>query len=190
MPKPPAAFMTTICEARSNPLDPAKAETLQHLCSAMGARPIVLVGAFARDLIFYHVYGIEAPQATMDIDISVGVASWSEYQQACDALRKLKFENANPDHPEKFTDVNGQEVDLLPFGGLSTDGKAIRWPMDGSSWTISGIQEACAAAWRFSIGAHELRVAPPCALIYLKLFAAHDRPEARKKRTRRTFISC
>lgn len=148
----------------------------------MSGRPMVLVGAFARDLIYCHAHGMAWPKATFDIDISIGVASWTEYRQACDALLKLKFRNANSEHPEKFTDANGQEVDLLPFGGLAEEGKTIHWPMDGSRWTISGIQEACDHAWRFSGKAYELRVAPPCALIYLKLFAAHDRPEARKNK--------
>jgi predicted nucleotidyltransferase len=182
MKKPPAEFMPTNFAARSNPLDPAKAETLQRLCAVMDGRPMVLLGAFARDLIFYHFHGIASFQATKDIDISVGVASWPEYQHVCDALKKLDFRNADPAHPEKFTDLNGQEVDLLPFGSLSENGVTIHWPVDGSLWTISGIQEACADAWCFHFGAHELRVAPPCALIYLKLFAAHDRPEARQKK--------
>jgi predicted nucleotidyltransferase len=143
---------------------------------------MVLVGAFARDLIYCHGHGIEAPKATFDIDISIGVASWDEYQHACDALIEMEFANADSGHPEKFTDRNGQEVDLLPFGGLSPDGKTIRWPGDGSQWTISGIQEACEKAWHFQVGSCELRVAPPCALIYLKFFAAHDRPEDRKNK--------
>lgn len=143
---------------------------------------MVLVGAFARDLIYYHAHGIALAKATFDIDISIGVTSWAEYRRAADALIELKFKNETPGHPEKFTDINGQEVDLLPFGGLAEDGKTIRWPEDGSPWTISGIQEAFDHAWRFSGGSYELRIAPPCALIYLKLFAAHDRPEARKNK--------
>lgn len=174
--------MTTIFAAPSNPLDPGKTETLQRLCAAMDSRPMLLVGAFARDLMYGHAHGIAVTKATFDIDISIGVASWAAYRQACDALIRLKFRNEDPDHPEKFTDVNGQEVDLLPFGGLSEDGKAIHWPVDGSPWTISGIQEAFDHAWRFLGGLYELRVAPPCALIYLKLFAAHDRPEVRKNK--------
>jgi len=174
--------MTTISAAPSNPLDPAKAETLQRLCSAMDGIPMVLIGAFARDLIYGHAHGMALPKATFDIDISIGVASWTEYQQACDALTKRKFETEDPDHPEKFIDANGQEVDLLPFGGLAEDGKTIYWPVDGSPWTISGIQEACDHAWRFLGGDYELQVAPPCALIYLKLFAAYDRPNERKNK--------
>lgn len=143
---------------------------------------MVLVGAFARDLIYCHAHGIAAPKATFDIDISIGAASWEEYQRAGRALIEMEFVNADPGHPEKFTDLNGQEVDLLPFGGLSPDGKTIRWPVDGSQWTISGLHEACEKAWRFHAGADEFRVAPPCALIYLKLFAVHDRPEDRRNK--------
>ena len=180
MRKPPSEFMKTICAKPSNPLESAKLETLKRLQPVMKGRSTVLVGAFARDMIYGHACGIDCPRATFDIDISVGVASWSDYRQVCADLIQLKFKNLNPPHTEKFTDANGQEVDLLPFGGLAEDETKIRWPDDDSVWTISGIQEACDHAWCFQSEGLKLRVAPPCALIYLKFFAANDRPEDRK----------
>jgi predicted nucleotidyltransferase len=175
--------MTVIYNHLSNPIDPAKSETLQRLYSVIGSMPVILLGAFARDLIFSHIHGIEdIPRATMDIDICVQMASWDDFNAACDHLKVLGFENKEEEHPEKFTDANGQEVDLLPFGGLSEDGRTITWPTDNSPWTISGIQEAHDHAILVELDGVELRVVQPCAMIYLKMFATRDRPGARKKK--------
>ena len=43
-----------------------------------------------------------------------------------------RFHNKSLDHPEKFTDTTRQEVDMLPFGSLSEDGKTITWPADNA----------------------------------------------------------
>ncbi len=174
--------MTHIYDELLKPIDPIKVETLQRLYSGIGSIPIVLLGAFARDLLFHHIHGIEIPRATMDIDISVQMATWNNFRTACAELKRLGFNNDNPDHPEKFTDTNGQEVDMLPFGSLSKDGKTIIWEADDSRWTISGIQEAYDHAWIVKLENIELHVTPPCALIYLKIFSTHDRPGDRKKK--------
>jgi predicted nucleotidyltransferase len=174
--------MSVTCDELLKPIKPVNAETLKRLYSVVGSMPVVLLGAFARDLIFYHVLGIEVPRATMDMDICVQMASWDDFNTAREKLEKLGFTNKREEHPEKFFDANGQEVDLLPFGSLSKDGKTITWPQDGSLWTTTGIQEAHDHAWLFRIDKMELRVIPPCAMIYLKMFAIYDRPDDRKRK--------
>ena len=71
--------MTATYDKLLNPLELAKADTLHRLYSVVGSMPVVLLGAFARDLLFYHVHGIEVPRATMDIDTCVQMASWEDY---------------------------------------------------------------------------------------------------------------
>ncbi|RKX44032.1 MAG: hypothetical protein DRP64_07280 [Verrucomicrobia bacterium] len=144
--------------------------------------PVVLLGAFARDLLFYHIHGIEVPSATRDIDACVQMTSWEDFNAACDKLKALGFENKKEGHPEKFFDTNGQEVDLLPFGSLSEDGKTIVWPQDDSPWSICGIQEAYEHAVIIEVRDLGLRVIPPYALIYLKMFSVYDRPDDRRKK--------
>ena len=164
------------------PLNPAKVETLQRLYTATETIPVVLLGAFARDLLFYHLHGVEVPRATKDIDTSVQMSSWKNFDAVCRKLLELGFRNKSPLHPEKFTDTNGQEVDMLPFGSLSEDGKTITWPADNSPWTISGIQEAYDHALLFRQATFEFRIIPPAAMIYLKIFSTCDRPHDRKKK--------
>ncbi len=174
--------MMSTCTKLLNPIDPAKVITLKRLYSVVGSMPGVLLGAFARDLIFYHIHGIEVPRATKDIDICVQVAEWRVFNNACEQLKKLGFENDKVAHPEKFFDTNGQEVDLLPFGNLSEDGRKIIWPQDASSWTITGIQEAYEHALIICVEGLDIHVAPPCAMIYLKMLSVHDRPDDRRKK--------
>lgn len=174
--------MTDTYDKLLKPLNPAKADTLRRLYSMVGSMPVVLLGAFARDLFFYHIHGIEAPRGTMDMDSCVQMASWSDFNAVCEKLKEIGFENERKDHPEKFIDTNGQEVDLLPFGSLSENGKTITWPQDNSPWTITGIQEAYDHAVIIKIDDVELRVIPPCAMIYLKMFSVHDRPAERKRK--------
>ncbi len=73
--------------------------------------------AFARDLIYCHAHGMAWPKATFDIDISIGVASWTEYRQACDALLKPKFRNANSEHPESSPTRTGKKWTCCRSGG-------------------------------------------------------------------------
>lgn len=174
--------MTVIYDALSNPINQGKTETLKRVYSVVGAKPVVLLGAFARDLIFDHVHGIEVPRATMDIDTCVQMTSWEDFRAACEELKAIGFKNEEEEHPEKFFDTNGQEVDLLPFGSLSKDGKTIVWPQDESPWSICGIQEAYEHANLIKVGELELRVVPPCAMVYLKIFSIYDRPDDRRKK--------
>lgn len=174
--------MTVIYETLLNPLNPTKTETLKRLYSVVGSMPVVLLGAFARDLLFYHIHGIEVPRATMDIDTCVQMASWDDFNVACDKLKALGFVSEEEEHPERLDDTNGQMIDLLPFGSLSEDGKTIIWPQDSSPWNISGIQEAYDHALFVKVDELELRIIPPSAMVYLKMFSTYDRPEDRRKK--------
>ena len=76
--------MTNICVPSSRPLENRKADVLRKVGRALGdseAQPM-LVGAFARDVWFWHLNGIETGRATEDIDISMarlaGPATQSE----------------------------------------------------------------------------------------------------------------
>jgi predicted nucleotidyltransferase len=174
--------MTVTYAKLSTPISPAKRETLGRLYSVVGSMPVILLGAFARDLLFDLIHGIAVPRATMDIDTCVQMASWDDFNSACTQLKAKGFKNDNLDHPEKFTDTNGQEVDLLPFGSLSEDGKTITWPVDDSPWTVAGIQEAHDHALLVQHDGLCMRIIPPCAMVYLKMIATYDRPDDRRKK--------
>jgi predicted nucleotidyltransferase len=149
---------------------------------------VLLLGAFARDLLFWHMHNIECHRATMDVDVVVQLKDWAAYHKYRQALLDLGFrEDAAVDHPEKLTDPQtGVEVDLLPFGEIAEDGKTVIWPEDDSKWSVVGIQDAYDHAFRLDIIVNDIHYEIPFisipALVLLKIIAAHDRPAARAKK--------
>jgi predicted nucleotidyltransferase len=48
--------------------------------------PYVVVGATARDLLLFHVFGIPASRATRDIDFAIAFESWDKFHGMRNAL--------------------------------------------------------------------------------------------------------
>lgn len=48
--------------------------------------PILLFGATARDVLFFHMHGIESGRRTMDVDISVQLPDWDAYQRLSEKM--------------------------------------------------------------------------------------------------------
>jgi predicted nucleotidyltransferase len=40
-----------------------------------------VTGAMARDILLYHVFGLETGRATLDVDLAVAVDSWLEFER-------------------------------------------------------------------------------------------------------------
>ena len=148
---------------------------------------MLLLGAFARDLLFWHVRGIQCPRLTMDVDVVVQMKSWAAYHEFREALIDAGFGGEEKAHPEKLHDgATGVEVDLLPFGEIAEDGMTVVWPADNSRWSVVGIQDAYEHALEFEIVSaglrHAIKFISLPALVLLKIVAVYDRPEARFKK--------
>ena len=172
-----------------NPVDDKRVLTLAKLATTAEARglDILLLGAFARDLLFWYTHGIECSRETMDVDLVVQLKSWDAYHEFRAALLCAGFIGEGKAHPEKLRDTStGVEVDLLPFGEIAEDGQTVVWPEDNSRWSVVGIQDAYDHALRFEIpdgkAIHIIRFISLPALVFLKIVAVHDRPEARFKK--------
>ncbi len=180
--------MTTISVPLSRPLDPPKADALARIVSVTCGRPSepMLVGAFARDVWFWHVHGIETVRATEDLDISMQFPDWAGFHAFADSVRKLGFEPVFSGHPEKLIDPDtGQKLDILPFGALSEDGRSIVWPTDGSHWNILGFEEAYETSARMTWADGPdpgVRVATLPAMVLLKCIALYERLQDRQKK--------
>lgn len=181
--------MTVTSAQLLKPLEAKKVKTLLRVARLAGQHglPFLLVGAFARDIHFWHIYGIEPPRKTHDIDISIQLGSWDEFHTFSAQLRTEGFLSPETDHPEKFLDQEtGQEVDILPFGKISENGATIIWPNDTHPWTITGLQDAYEHAMILLLEtgatATPIRVATLANIVLLKTIAIHDRPEGRRKR--------
>jgi predicted nucleotidyltransferase len=178
--------MTAICVPPSRPLEVRKADALAKVASATrewSSQPM-LVGAFARDVWFWHLHGIDTERATEDLDISMEFPDWAGFQSFTEELCKLGFAQLIPGHPEKFIDPGtGQKLDLLPFGALSEDGRAIVWPTDHSHWSILGFEESYQTAAILTLTPElAIRCATLPAMILLKMVAFYERLEARKRK--------
>ncbi|MBL7076713.1 MAG: nucleotidyl transferase AbiEii/AbiGii toxin family protein [Kiritimatiellae bacterium] len=181
--------MTDTCIALLNPIEPERKSTLcrvAEVASGSGT-PLLLCGAFARDVLFWNMHGIETRRETLDIDISVQITSWEAYERFGRRLLEQGFKNPYEHHPEKFRDEQtGHELDLLPFGELAEDGKTLIWPTDNSPWSVVGFQDAFENALYLGLqdGVREyrIRLVSIPALVMLKIVAAHDRPKDRYKK--------
>jgi predicted nucleotidyltransferase len=180
--------MENISIPSSRPIDPHKASVLSRIVSATRGQVTapMLVGAFARDVWFWHMQGIETGRATEDLDISLQVRDWDAFRDFVEIVKSLGFEPVLPDHPEKLVDPEtGQRLDLLPFGELSTNGRTIVWPPDGKTWSILGFEETYEASALMTLGnggIPGLRVATLPALVLLKCVALYERIEDRKRK--------
>ncbi|MFT5241303.1 MAG: putative nucleotidyltransferase [Candidatus Promineifilaceae bacterium] len=178
--------MTNTCIQLSTPLDTRIAESLAHLAELFQKENVsyFLLGATARDIIFHHVAGCDAsPRRTFDIDISIQMDSWESYNTVRESMLLAGYACSDESHPEKLIDTTtNMEIDMLPFGNISENGESIVWPTDSSSWSIVGFNEAYRNAIAHDLGSSTLRIATPASMIYLKMIAVYDRPEARRKK--------
>lgn len=180
--------MTAISVPSSRPIDPAKIAVLTRVIHALSEwpKPPMLVGAFARDLWFWHVHGIETNRATEDIDISMALPDWNGFRDVTQALVKAGFSQPVASHPEKLQDsVTGRKVDLLPFGPISPDRKSIIWPSDQSRWSIVGLDDCYKNSVVLGLeegSENRLRVVTLPGLVVLKLVSFYERLLDRRRK--------
>jgi len=177
--------MNNIFERLSNPLEPRRAEVLRNVAAVARQRstPFMLVGAYARELHFFNVHGVEVVRKTGDVDISIQVRDWDAYNGFSAILQHdYGYRPKTADHPEKLIhEALRQELDLLPFGEIAEDGQ-VKWPSDNSPWSVVGYNDAFATALTFRLeSCEEIAVASIPALVALKIVALHDRPDNRRK---------
>jgi predicted nucleotidyltransferase len=179
----------TTCVTLLNPIDEKREETLFKIATLAKSRgvPALLCGAFARDVLFWHMHGIHTQRETRDVDLSVQTPDWRTFNSLGQDLRQNGFANPDDDHPEKFKDKETQEeIDLLPFGEIAEDGRTLIWPQDSSRWSIVGLQESLRKSLHLEVKhrqqAQQLSLVCVPALVMLKIVAVSDRPEARYKK--------
>jgi predicted nucleotidyltransferase len=142
---------------------------------AIGETPLLLVGATARDLFLVHVFGVDPLRATVDTDLALAVGSWSAYER----LRAALIESGGfvPQSVAHRLVFGGQQLDIIPFGGVERSDRSIAWPPDGGEvMSAAGLSEALAAAVVVRLpGNVSVDVAPLAALALLKIWAWMDR---------------
>jgi|LSQX01.3.fsa_nt_gb predicted nucleotidyltransferase len=87
--------MTNSCENLRHPIDAPTASLLTRLALTAKEQELdlLLVGAFAREVLFYHMYDIQTDRSTMDSDISVQVQDWDSFHRLRMALLHAGFQS-------------------------------------------------------------------------------------------------
>lgn len=178
--------MTTTSVTLQHPLDQQTASLLLRLAITAKKQGIdmLLVGAFAREVLFYHAHGIVTSISTMDTDISVYVEDWAAFHRLRKALELVDFD-LKKDLVEKIVDkASGKEVDLIPFGPVAGADALLVWPNDGPTWNVLGFDEALGAATAILLqtSAGEAVSVPMVtisSLVMLKIMSFYDRPKER-----------
>ncbi len=138
----------------NRPLDPLTLEVLRQVDRVARALSVdyFIVGAMARDVLLYAVWGLETGRATRDVDLAVAVAGWPQFETIrAQLVRTGLFIPAEKVlqrlHYRSSSDERGYPIDLIPFGGVEQPGQKIAWPPDGSVlMNVIGYAEAFAAA--------------------------------------------
>jgi predicted nucleotidyltransferase len=163
----------------SRPVSREVKEALRGIDGAakrQGVRFLV-VGAQARELVLYNVFGISTNRFTNDVDFGICVENWTEFERMKDSLiatglyRSLPYKKQRLEHTS-----GGAPIDLLPFGGIERDGTIV-WPPDlRTVMNVAGYEEALRSSISVKIEDDFLvPVVSLPALVILKLFAWIDR---------------
>ena len=183
-----SVFSNRLSVSPERPIDPATLSILNLIDSRFRTAkiPYMLVGATARDLLLYHVFGHDVTRATYDLDFAVLVDSWEQFAIVKRLLldipgftdrgrgaQRLQYQPAGA----SFETV----VDIIPFGKLETAERTIIWPADAD--VVMNVA-AFSDVFDSSVGIHvrtdlSIPVASLPGLAVLKLFAWLDRHEER-----------
>jgi len=135
--------MKNISLELSEKLDPGFVEVILevHKAASVLEIPFFLIGATARDIILLHMHNIEPMRATLDIDCAVQVESWDRFEQMKNELTKTgHFKVQREIH--RLMHKSGISVDIVPFGGLSSQ-DSIGWPPDFAvKMSVEGFNES------------------------------------------------
>ena len=182
-----SSFSNPLTIYKGRPLDPPILHifTVMNRVAVEHGCPYIVVGATARDLLLYHVFGIPAIRATQDVDFAIAVENWERFQNLRNALLATdQFAPSPVEHrlflktPQGTTQI---PIDLIPFGGVA-EGDMIAWPpaMD-TVMTVAGFEDAITASVQVQVSAIlTLPVVSLAALAILKLFAWQDRKASDK----------
>jgi predicted nucleotidyltransferase len=156
-------------------------KAVDHVARDLGIDYFVL-GATARDIVLYGVFGIDPGRGTQDVDLAVAVRDWSQFELVKASLVATKEFSADPTTPHRLfhhhdTLKKAHPLDLLPFGGVEDGSNKIVWPPELSvAMNVAGYREALAAAQDVEIAPRfVVRVASLSGLAVLKLLAWADR---------------
>jgi predicted nucleotidyltransferase len=132
------AFSRTLQLSPERPIDPHTLEILELIDRIFQTASVdyMLVGATARDLLLYHVFGQATIRATYDLDFAVLVESWEHFAAVKRALLETAgFVDRRGNLQRLYYEPPGTSfesvIDVIPFGKLESPDRTIAWPPSG-----------------------------------------------------------
>ncbi len=176
--------MTSTLLDITNKVDPNTLAVLQSVAGAAQrlAIPLLVIGATARDLVLHHCYGARISRATQDLDFAIQIPDWSAFEALKAELLQDGFLETRTSH--RLNTTQGGWIDLVPFGSISDDGKAVVWPPKGDVvMSILGFNEAYEHALDVRINdspVTDVPVVSPVGLALLKLVSWSEREREKR----------
>jgi len=166
-------------------LDAATLALLKAVAKAAAELDIawMVTGAAGRVLLLEGVYGLPQGRATRDVDLGIMVASWDRYRALVDRLRRDDRFQPDPKQLQRLRFGDEGLLDLVPFGGIESADRTIRWPPDNDfAMSVIGFREAYADTVSVKLGGLNVPVISPVGLVLLKLVAWSERHLAQPRK--------
>lgn len=176
--------MTSTSLDITNKIDPNTLAVLQSVVDAAQrlAIPLFVIGASGRDLVLHHYYGARISRATQDLDFAIQIPDWAAFESLKAELLQAGFSETRTLH--RLNTAQGGWIDLVPFGPISNDGRAVAWPPKGDVvMNILGFNEAHENALQVRINDSPATVIPvvsPVGLALLKLVSWTEREREKR----------
>lgn len=135
-----------------------------------------VIGATARDIIM-ELHGEKSGRRTQDIDIAIAVDKWEEFKTIENEIIQLPDFEKDPKQQQRFLYLTDFQLDIVPYGGITTAEDKIFWPPDQSfAMTVLGFEEAEKDLVRVKIDdTLEIDIVSLAGIFILKLVAWKDR---------------
>ncbi|MBG0512540.1 nucleotidyl transferase AbiEii/AbiGii toxin family protein [Elizabethkingia meningoseptica] len=135
-----------------------------------------VIGATARDIIM-ELHGEKSGRRTQDIDIAIAVDKWEEFKTIENEIIQLPDFEKDPKQQQRFLYLRDFQLDIVPYGGITTTEDKIFWPPDQSfAMTVLGFEEAEKDLVRVKIDdTLEIDIVSLAGIFILKLVAWKDR---------------
>jgi len=157
-------------------------QILKKVADSLGI-PFFVIGAFARDLILKHGYGIEPRRKTGDIDLGVEVASWEQFKTLFESLIATGQFCLTSD--EQRLRCGTILIDILPFGPITDKDKKISWPPEHEIiMSMVGFEEAYEYSITFRLSSDpelDIKLASLPGLAIMKLISWKEKYPNRKR---------
>lgn len=177
--------MTSISFNLSGKIEKPIVDALYHLKRIANsfAIPFFVVGAFSRDLILKHGYGIEPRRKTGDIDLGMEVANWGQFDKLKESLIATgQFCLTSEKQRLRCGTIF---IDILPFGPITDKDKKISWPPEHEIiMSMVGFEEAYEYSITLRLSSDpelDIKLASLPGLAIMKLIAWKEKYPNRKR---------